>query len=462
MDDAEATVVVVGSGAAGLSAALTAKEAAPGLHVILIDKAPKGQHGGNTRWSPSYMRMAAPDEADPGLETHVQSATGGRADVTYFRRLNDESVETIAWLGRHGVSFTQPVYYLSSGSARIQPAGGGGGMLAALDAAANAAGVDTRYSTGAEELLLGPDGAVEGIIVHSSTVGRQHITARSVILASGSFAGHDAMLAEYIGAGAESLARISPGTHFNTGEGIRMALAAGAQRSGDWQGMHIEPVDPRSANSAPVVLVYPYGILVDREGRRFLDEGAGLVHATWEVVSRSIHFDTPGRVAYAIFDAKLQAIPDYGRAIRSEVPPCQANTIEELAATLGIAAQPLQETIARFNAAATADPSGFDATRMDGLGSAPGLSPPKSNWCRPIDTPPYLAYPIVGAVAYTFGGLATNVDAEVLGRDGPIRGLFAAGEITGHFYGTAPNAISVLRSVVFGRIAGRRAAELPR
>jgi tricarballylate dehydrogenase len=85
------------------------------------------------------------------------------------------------------------------------------------------------------------------------------------------------------------------------------------------------------------------------------------------------------------------------------------------------------------------------------------LDPPKSNWARAIARPPFLAYPVVGAVAYTFGGIATNEKAEVLGEDGPLPGLYAAGEITGHFWGTAPNAVSVLRALVFGRIAGREA-----
>ena len=164
------------------------------------------------------------------------------------------------------------------------------------------------------------------------------IKAHAVVLASGGFAGNGEMLAQHLGPGADSLAPISPGTRFNTGDGIRMALAAGAQTAGDWRGMHAEPVDPRSRNSAPVVLVYPYGIVVDSTGRRFFDEGAGLVHETWETFARTIHFATPGRIAYAILDAKLYDIDGYQRAIRSEVPPHQANTIPELAALIGVPA----------------------------------------------------------------------------------------------------------------------------
>jgi tricarballylate dehydrogenase len=461
MDDPNAAIVVVGSGAAGLSAALSAAEAAAddasSVRVILIDSAPEGQHGGNTRWSPSYMRMATPDRADPDLETYVQAASRGHADPAYFRRLSEEAPATIAWLTRHGVAFHRPIYYLSAGSARIQPVGGGGAIVAALGAAVRVARVDVRYEVSAERLLLGADGGVAGVEVRSGTGARERIEARAVVLASGGFEGNAEMLRQHLGAGAEGLRRISPGTRFNTGDGIRMAQAAGAEIAGDWSGMHVEPVDPRSTQSAPVVLVYPYGIVVDRNGRRFVDEGRGLVHETWEALSRTIHFETPGRSVYAVLDAKLNEIPDFGRAIRSEVPPYQAGSIEELAALIGIAPRPLGETVARYNAAATGDQARFDAARADGLGSSPGLWPPKSNWCRPLDKPPYLAYPLIGAIAYTFGGLATNADAEVLSRTGPIPGLFAAGEITGHFHGTAPNAVAVLRALVFGRIAGRSA-----
>ena len=210
-----------------------------------------------------------------------------------------------------------------------------------------------------------------------------------------------------------------------------------------------------------MVLVYPYGIVVDRTGRRFLDEGAGLVHETWESFARTIHFATPGRIAYAILDARLYEIAGYQRAIRSEVPPHRAHSIAELAALIDVPATALQETVARYNAAATGDTARFDATRADGLAAAADLSPPKSNWARPLDRPPYLAYPLIGAIAYTFGGVATDADAQVLGKSSqPIPGLYAAGEITGHFFGTAPNAVAMLRALVFGRIAGARAVSL--
>jgi len=267
------------------------------------------------------------------------------------------------------------------------------------------------------------------------------------------------MLREHVDPGAGSLRLISPGTAFNDGAGIRAALEAGARRAGDWNGIHAEPVDARSRESAPVVLVYPYGIVVDRDGRRFFDEGAGLVHETWEKFARDIHFSLPGRTAYAILDAALLDIPEYGRAVRSELPPLRANSIAGLATKLGIPPAALAETVDAYNAACGGDASLFDATRKDGLASAAGLSPRKSNWARPLVRAPFLAWPLVGAIAYTFGGIETDAQARVLGDHGPIGGLYAAGEITGHFYGTAPNAVAMLRALVFGRIAGRTAVQ---
>jgi tricarballylate dehydrogenase len=209
-----------------------------------------------------------------------------------------------------------------------------------------------------------------------------------------------------------------------------------------------------------VVLLYPYGIVVDRDGRRFFDEGQGLVHETWEWFSRQLHFAVPGRVAWCILDSRMLQIPDWQRATRSEVPPYRADTLALLAKEIGVDAKNLARTVAAYNAACTGDPNKFDATVCDGLAATFALKPPKSNWARAIAEPPFLAWPLIGAVAYTFGGLATDTRGRVLRNGAPVPGLYAAGEITGHFHATAPNAVSVLRSFVFGRIAGRDAVEL--
>jgi tricarballylate dehydrogenase len=453
-------LVVVGQGAAGLAAALSAVEAGckhgMDLRITLLEKASADEAGGNTRWSPSYMRMAAPDRVEPSFVDDMLAATQGRGDRTYFERLAAEAPATVAWIAAHGIAFHRPVYYLAKGPPRIQPIGGGPAIIAALSQAARAAGIAIRYRCAAQKLVPAENG-VAGILVAEDDDRPNTLPADAVILATGGFQGDGVMMREHFGPGAESMRLISPGTHFNAGDGIRMAAECGAATSGDWNGMHCEPIDPRSKNSAPVVLVYPYGIVVDRNGRRMFDEGGGLVHETWEKFSRNIHFTAPGREVFAILDRRLFGIPDYQRAIRSEVPPVQADTLDALAEIIGVDAKGLTDTVAAYNAATIGDPARFDPTVCDGLAAAPTLHPPKSNWSRALTEPPFLAYPLIGAVAYTFGGIATNTRAEVLRGNAPIPGLYAAGEITGHFYVTAPNAVSVLRAFVFGRIAGREA-----
>jgi tricarballylate dehydrogenase len=454
-------LVVVGQGAAGLCAALAAAQAAREqglpLRVMLLEKAAEAEAGGNTRWSPSYMRMASPERVEPSFVHDMLEATKFQGDETYFARLATEAPATVAWLKTQGIEFHQPTYYLAKGPPRIQPVGGGPAIVETLARAAKAAGIEIRYATPAQGFLR-EDDRIRGVEIAGEGAGRK-VAADAVILAAGGFQANPEMMREHFGAGADGIRLISPGTRFNTGDAIRMALEADADKSGDWNGMHIEPIDPRSRTSAPVVLVYPYGIVVDKTGRRFFDEGGGLVHETWEGFSRSLHFERPGREAYAILDRSLYGIPDWQRAVRSDVPPIEAATLAELAEKLGIDPRVLIDTVAHYDAAASGDPGKFDATRCDGLAATQQLQPPKSNWARPIIQPPFLAYPLIGAIAYTFGGVATDDRARVL-RDGePIPGLYAAGEMTGHFYGAAPNAVSVLRAFVFGRRAGLEAVQ---
>jgi len=459
-DHSPRRIVIVGHGAAGLCAALSAVETARArnvdVRVTLVERAPEAACGGGSRWSPSNIRMRAPDAMEDGFVEAILRQSDGRADRAYFERLAADAPATARWLQEKNVAFHSPPYYLAKGPARIQPVGPIGVMFHALWHAAKAAGVEFRYACPLRRLRL-EAGRVMGVEVGQ---GGETLPADAVVLASGGFEGNAEMLREHFGPGGEALPPISPGSAYNDGTGIRAALAIGARRAGDWDGMHIEPVDARSRASAPVVLVYPYGIVVDRNGRRFCDEGTGLVHETWETFARALHFERPGRIAYAILDAALFDIADYERAIRSEVPPLRAESIAGLAAQLGLPAAALVDTVSAYNAACVGDARRFDATRADGLASAPGLSPPKSNWARPLTRPPFLAWPLVGAIAYTFGGLETDLEARVLGAQGPIPGLYAAGEITGHFYGSAPNAVAMLRALVYGRIAGRNAIAL--
>jgi tricarballylate dehydrogenase len=300
-------LVVVGHGAAGLAAALSAAEQAQSrslpIDITVVEKSREDEAGGNTSWSPSNMRLDAPDRIDPGFVDDMLRACGGRGDPGYFRTLADNAIATIGWLQGHGVDFMTPVYYLSAGPARIQPVGGGGIIVAKLCAAAKQAGVKFLYDSPVSRLVMAPGDRVSGVEARRSD-GVILLDADAVVLACGGFQGNPAMMRAHFGPGAEIIRLISPGTRFDTGDGIRMATEQGASISGDWNGMHIEPVDPRSANSVPVVLAYPYGIVVDANGHRFFDEGGGLMHETWEALARDIHFARPKNIAYAILDSR--------------------------------------------------------------------------------------------------------------------------------------------------------------
>lgn len=317
-------LVVIGHGAAGLAAAVSAAEQARScglrIDITVLEKSREEEAGGNTRWSPSYMRLAAPDRLAPGFEDDMQEASGRLADRSYFRTLAEHATGTIGWLETHGVEFDIPIYYLSAGPPRIQPVGGGSAIVERLSSAAKDAGVNFLYEASARRLVLA-EGRVRGVDIEVNDGVTTTLDADCVVLASGGFQGNAAMMRARFGVQGETIKLISPGTRFGTGDGIRMAMDQGATVSGDWNGMHVEPVDPRSKGSAPVVLVYPYGIVVDQDGRRFFDEGGGLVHETWEAFARELHFARPKSIAYAILDSRLFDIAGFERAIRSEVPP---------------------------------------------------------------------------------------------------------------------------------------------
>ena len=449
-------VIVIGQGAAGLAAAISAAETDPKARIALLDRMPEAEAGGNTRFSPSNMRMKSLQEVSPNFVADMMAASKGRGDPAYFHKLAEQAPETIAWAQGQGLQFQTMDYFLKAWPTRIQPVGKGAGIIEAFVKSAKDKGVEFHYENQATKLLMNSKNGVAGV----ETADGREMLSKAVVLASGGFQGNLEMMKKQFGDRAETLRPISPGTARNDGEGIRMAIAAGALPSGDWEGMHMEPVDPRSKRPAALVLVYPYGILVDSRGQRFFDEGAGLVHETWEELSRIIHFNLPSSMAWSIVDSQAMDIPGYQNAVRTDVPPLKADTIAELAVLAGIDAETLQTTMSRFNAACAGAPTQFDPSKLDGLCTASDFTPKKSNWAFALRKPPFYAFPLAGAVVYTFGGLATDLDARVKGSHGPIEGLYAAGEITGHFHSSAPNAVAVMRALVFGRIAGRNAIDV--
>ena len=252
------------------------------------------------------------------------------------------------------------------------------------------------------------------------------------------------------------------GTRYNTGDGIRAALDAGAAPAGDWSGCHAvawdlnaPPFGDRNIADLYQKHSYQFGIVVNVDGERFVDEGADFRNYTYAKYGREI-LRQPHAAAFQVFDSKVE------RLLRDEyrIPQAsmaRADTIEELADALGIDRPGLSRTVRDFNAAVQEGP--FDPTALDGK-SAAGVVPPKSNWALPISSPPFLGYAVTCGITFTFGGLSIDPSARVMNAAGrPIPGLYAAGEIAaGLFYDNYPGGAGLMAGAVFGRIAGRQAA----
>lgn len=475
-------VVVVGHGVAGLSAAVAAAQG--GARVVVLERAPFDQFGGNTRWTDAYMRMKSDTEVSDDFEEHFAENPGTNFDPAILNSINegyeqwpsiakahpfpdpelisffaDAAPEALGWLKGFGCRFEpMPIYLLTQNTTRIASVGGGLAILEALLKQGNTLGISFHYETTARGLIQNDDGAVTGVRAVSTELGPLRINARQVVLASGGYQGNAEMLTRYMGPKAAGIRPVAPGGYYNKGEGHRMALAAGAAPAGEYGSYHAEPVDPRSTMAQALVFIYPYGVLVNRNGVRFIDEAPGTVDAHYDNITRAIG-EQPGGIAYAIYDRKVEDIPRWQTSIRSDQPAIEADTLEELARKLGLPGDAFLDTIAAFNAACPPADGFTDGLSLDGLKTS-DLWPVKSNHARTIEKGPFAAYPIVSANCFTFGGLKVNTRAQVLDCDGrPIAGLLAAGETVGIYHQVYTGSTSVLRGIVFGRRAGQTAAQ---
>jgi tricarballylate dehydrogenase len=470
-------VVVIGSGIGGLSAAVSARQ--QGVSVAVLERAPLEERGGNTRYTEAFLRMKSHDEVADDFEEHFASNAGGYLDPSLIDETAKEHENwpaivkamsfadpelvssfaaaagaTIRWLETFGISFDfLPTPFLTMCTPRLSPRGGGLALIEGLGAAAEQLGVHFFYETTAIDLVT-ENGKVAGVVARQRGVGSLTIRGRSVILASGGYEGNPEMLAQYVGARALFIRPVARGGYYNKGEGIRMALQIGAAPCGDFGSYHAEPVDPRSGIAEAAIFIFPYGILINREGRRFVDEAPGTVDAHYEPITRRIFAQTEG-IAYVILDEGVNDVPNKQLAIRTDQPAITGATIGELAKKLEVSPDVLEATVAQYNAACR--PGEFKPLEVDGL-KTEGLSPPKSNWARPISRGPFHAYPIISSNVFTFGGLKVNSNGEVLATDGdPIEGLYAAGETVGLYYKTYTGSTSVLKGAVFGRLSGMHA-----
>jgi tricarballylate dehydrogenase len=474
-------VVVVGCGVAGLSAAVSAAEA--GARVVVLERAPRDERGGQSRYTEAYLRMKSETEVTDDFEMQLADNGSGaispdlvaesgqppdsRARLINTLSLTDPDViealatnagPTVAWMKGMGVRFDfLPTQFLTRSQPRLLPVGGGLALVEALAAKAEALGVRFHYETAAQTLLRQDDGSVCGVVVKTGGQAPRKLMGQ-VVLACGGFEGNAEMQTRYIGPRSVHLRPICRGGYYNRGDGIRMGLEVGAATCGEFGSFHAEPVDPRSGISEPALFIFPYGVLINKAGQRFVNEAPGTVDAYYERVTRRI-YEQDGGMAYVVLDARHMEIPNYRLGIRSDQPPIAAASIEELAGKLDVPVAQFAATIEAYNKACV--PGTWKPLELDGLHTE-GLTPPKSNWALPIAQAPFHAYPIMSANVFTFGGLKTDRLGRVLDTLGDaVPGLYAAGEMTGMYYGNYTGSTSVLRGMVFGRIAGAHAAGRP-
>ena len=490
MPDQAADVIVVGAGNAAFCAALAAQE--QGASVVMLEAAPEAESGGNSRFTAGSIRVvyngvddiktlvpdltsAEVDSTDFGTYTAAQffddmaRVTQHRADPDLVELLVTRSFSTLNWMRAKGVRFI-PIYGRQAfkidgkfrfwGGLTVESVGGGSGLVAMLTDAAQKRGVGIRYRTRAIGLLY-DGGGVEGVRVREEGALRE-LRARSVVLASGGFEANPEWRTRYLGPGWD-LAKVR-GSRFNTGDGIRMALDIGASPRGNWSGCHAVQWEMNAPEFGDLAVgdpfqkhSYPFGILINATGRRFVDEGADFRNYTYAKYGRVV-LEQPGQFAWQIFDRKVKHLLRDEYKIR-QITKVAANTIEEFAQKLeGVNAAEFIKTVKQWNAAVRTDLP-FNPSVKDGR-CTQGLAVDKSNWANTIDTPPFDGYAVTCGVTFTFGGLRINNDAEVLNTDyRPIRGLYAAGELVGGlFYFNYPGGAGLMSGAVFGKIAGKAAA----
>jgi tricarballylate dehydrogenase len=474
-------VIVVGAGTAAFEAAVSAREHGA-ERVLMLEKAPPSESGGNAAFSHTGFRFTydgpadvrpfiphVPDETFARMELGTYGRAeflqdlarmcGNRIDPSLADALVDDSFEAVDWMRRLGIRWEPDTYLEIDGRLHFEPgiplqvAGGGKGQLAQWAAIADGMGIGIRHDTPVIGLV---GGSVAAGVRTAGPEGERELLAPVVILCSGGFQASPEMRARYLGPGAD-LMKVR-GSRHDTGEVLQMAIAMGAATTGHWQWAHASPVDATypdvEMSNAANRYSYRHGITVNAAGRRFFDEGEAEHSYTYAKTGWAI-IREGGGVAYQIFDQTGAALLRWQYVEHAE--PVEADSIAELAAALGIDAGQLTETVDAFNAAVS-DESAFDASKPDGRRTV-GITPPKSNWATRIESAPFRAYPVTGGITFTFGGLRVDPDGRVLNGGGRvIEGLYATGDIVGLFYHNYPSCTGQTRNAVFGRRAGRHAA----
>jgi len=490
MSDMAADVIIVGAGNAAFSAALAAQE--HGASVLMFERAPFDENGGNSRFTAGAVRFAHEglddlreimtdltneEIANTDFGTYTEDEfyddmfrlTQYRTDPELCERLVTTSLDTMKWLRQRGMRFV-PSYGRQAfkidnkfrfwGGLCVEYWGGGPGLVDSETEIAKDNGIKIEYGARVMELIY--DGLeVSGVKVKQN--GRIFdARAKAVIVASGGFEANHEWRTRYMGPSWD-LAKVR-GSRFNTGDGIRMALDIGAAPYGNWSGAHAVGWDRNAPEFGDLAVgdnfqkhSYPFGIMVNATGKRFVDEGADFRNYTYAKYGHVI-LHQPQQFAWQVFDSKVLNLLRDEYRIR-EVTKVSADTLEGLADKLeGVDKDGFLAEMAAYNAAVDTD-TPFDPTVKDGR-STPGLEIPKTNWANTITEPPFEAYQVTCGITFTFGGLRIDAGSgQVLDTDhDPIPGLYAAGELVGGiFYFNYPGGTGLMSGAVFGRLAGTSA-----
>jgi tricarballylate dehydrogenase len=487
-------VVVVGAGNAAMCAALAAQE--KGSKVLVLEAAPKDEGGGNSRFTAGAIRCVyngvddlreiMPDLTDDevaitdfGTYTEDQffddmfRVTQYRADPDLVEILVKRSLDTLKWMRGKGMRFT-PIWGRQAfkidgkfkfwGGLTMEAYGGGPGLVDALWELAGKHEIDIMFESPAVSLIH--DGVrVRGVRIKQKGEIKE-IEASSVILASGGFEANPEWRTRYLGPGWE-LAKVR-GSRFNYGDGIRMALDVGAASAGNWSGCHAVSWERNAPEFGDLAVgdafqkhSYPWGIMINAEGKRFVDEGADFRNYTYAKYGRVV-LNQPGQFAWQVFDQKTVHLLRDEYRIR-QVTKVSANTLEELSEKLeGVDPKGFLAEMKAYNAAVQTDVP-FNPNVKDGRGTE-GLPIDKSNWANVMDEGPFEAFQVTCGITFTFGGVRINNDGQVVDTSlEPIPGLYAAGELVGGiFYFNYPGGTGLMSGAVFGRLAGNSAGEAAR
>jgi len=453
-------VLVLGGGNAALCAALMAREA--GASVCLLEAAPRQWRGGNSQHTRNLRCMhdgpqdvlvdAYPEEE---FWQDLLKVTGGQTNEPLARLTIRASATCRGWMRKHGVHFQPPL----SGALHVARTnaffmGGGKALVNAYYRSAERLGVAIRYDAPVDRLELAGDRFV------AAWVGNERITARACVLAAGGFESNRDWLRDAWGQNengewpADNF--LIRGTRFNQGVLLKFMMDAGADVIGDPTQAHCVAIDARAplydGGICTRIDCVSLGVVVNRNAQRFYDEGEDFWPKRYAIWGRLTALQ-PGQIAYSIIDRKA-----IGRFMPPVFPGTRADTLTELADKLGLDPGTFVQTLTDYNAACRVGT--FDHTQLDDCHTE-GITPAKTHWARPIDTPPFYGYPLRPGITFTYLGLRTDETAAVHFAGQPSPNLFVAGEMmAGNVLGKGYTAgVGMSIGTAFGRIAGTNAAK---